>query len=87
VIVVPSSIMRSRIASVAMPPVPAPRMMRNALYWAKLNFHGSSTRANARPITDAVRSKAMVASCFLERKGRLCLISDCTDVRFTRSSW
>ena len=31
---------------------------------------------NVRPTTDAVRSSATVASCFFERKGRACLISD-----------
>ena len=69
---VPSSIMRSRIESVGIPPVPAPRMMRSALYWARLNPDGSTTLATARLTTDAVRSRAIVASCAIERNGLLC---------------
>ena len=75
-IVVPASIIRSRIARVGIPPVPAPRMMRKALYWARLSPDGSTTRASARLTTDAVRKSAMVASCPRERNGRRWRISD-----------
>src|SRR5256714_3869519 len=69
VIVVPSSIIRSRIARVGTPPAPAPRMIRRALYWARLNPCGSTVRAIARRTTDAVRRRAMAPSCPRERNG------------------
>lgn len=75
VIVVPSSIMRSRIASVGIPPTPAPRMIRSALYCARLKPDGSTTLAKARLTIDAVRSSAIVASWAVERKGLPCRIS------------
>src|SRR5437773_97999 len=69
VIVVPSSIIRSRIARVGTPPAPAPRMIRRALYWARLNPCGSTVRAIARRTTDAVRRRAIAPSCPRERNG------------------
>jgi hypothetical protein len=67
--------MRSRIDSVAIPPVPAPRMIRSALYWARLSPYGSTTLANARFTIDAVRSRAIVASWAVDRNGFVWRIS------------
>src|SRR5690606_23376777 len=75
VLVVPSSIMRARIARVAMPALPAPRMMRSALYWARLSPEGSITRDSARRTTEAVRSSATVASWPVEWNAARCPIS------------
>jgi len=45
------------------------------LYWARLSWYGSTTLAKARFTMDAVRSRAIVASCAVDRNGLVCRIS------------